>query len=84
MSTYGQVFGLPIVVTVPRKGCTYRTLYETIMGQINRYVTIPKEETNGETKEEENDKENDKEEGKEEEGQQKDEEKIMKSEGIVR
>ena len=79
MSTYGQVFGLPIVVTVPRKGCTYRTLYETIMGQIKRYVTIPKEETNGESKE----KESDKEEGKQEEGQQKDEGEILKSEGII-
>ena len=40
VSNYGQVFGLPIVVNVPRKGCTYRTLYETIMNHIKRYVNI--------------------------------------------
>ena len=40
VTTYGEVFGLPIVVNVPRKGCTYRTLYETIMNHIKRYVNI--------------------------------------------
>jgi ubiquitin carboxyl-terminal hydrolase 4/11/15 len=37
-TTYGQVFGLPIVVTVPRKGCTYKTLYDIICKQISRYT----------------------------------------------
>jgi uncharacterized UBP type Zn finger protein len=37
-TTYGQVFGLPIVVTVPRAGCTYSALYDTIRKQMNRYV----------------------------------------------
>ena len=39
MTTYGQVFGLPFVVTVSRKGCTYRALYDTIMSQITRFVS---------------------------------------------
>ena len=41
MTSYGQVFGLPIIVTVPRKGCTYRMLYETISSQISRVVLKP-------------------------------------------
>ena len=40
-TTYGQVFGLPIVVTVPRGGCTYRQLYSTILDQTKRYVSVP-------------------------------------------
>ena len=39
MTTYGQVFGLPVVVTVSRKGCTYQALYDTIMSQITRFVS---------------------------------------------
>lgn len=42
MTSYGQVFGLPVIVTVPRKGCTYRMLYETISSQISRVVNEPK------------------------------------------
>ena len=43
MTTYGQEFGLPVVVTVSRKGCTYRALYDTIMSQITRFVSkVPK------------------------------------------
>ena len=43
MTTFVQVFGLPVVVTVSRKGCTYRTLYDTIMSQITRFVSeVPK------------------------------------------
>ena len=34
------MFGVPIVVNVPQKGCTYHTLYETIMNHIKRYVNI--------------------------------------------
>ena len=47
VTTYGQVFGLPIVVNVPRKGCTYRTLYETIMDHIKRYVNISQDGRTG-------------------------------------
>ena len=32
-STYGTVFGLPIIITVPRKGCTYSSLYDIIVTQ---------------------------------------------------
>ena len=37
-TTYGQVFGLPIVVTVPREGCTYRYLYSAIIRRTSRYI----------------------------------------------
>ena len=44
-----QVFGLPIVVTVPRDGCTYRQFYNTLLAQTRRYVTVPTEDkTNSE------------------------------------
>ena len=52
MTTYGQVFGLPVVVTVSRKGCTYRALYDTIMSQITRFVIKPEKEKKGEEEEE--------------------------------
>lgn len=40
--THGcQLFGLPIVVTVPLKGCRYHTLYETILNQTKQYVKKP-------------------------------------------
>ncbi len=32
------VFGLPIIVTIPRAGCTKRYLYNTILKQTSRYV----------------------------------------------
>ncbi|XP_019850806.1 PREDICTED: ubiquitin carboxyl-terminal hydrolase 4-like isoform X2 [Amphimedon queenslandica] len=44
MTTYGQVFGLPVVVTVPRIGCKYRSLYNVIMSQITRMVIKPERE----------------------------------------
>ena len=47
VTTYGQVFGLPIVVNVPQKGCTYRTLYETIVDHIKRYVNISQDGRTG-------------------------------------
>ena len=47
VATYGQVFGLPIVINVPRKGCTYRTLYKTIMDHIKRYVNISQDGRTG-------------------------------------
>ena len=46
-TTYAQLFGLPIVVKVPRKGCTYRTLYKTIMDHIKRYVNISQDGRTG-------------------------------------
>ena len=51
VTTYGQVFGLPVVVTVSRKGCTYRALYDTIMSQITRFVIKPEKEKKGEEEE---------------------------------
>jgi len=35
---YHQLFGLPLVVRVPRVECTYRHLYSTIMTWCRRYV----------------------------------------------
>ena len=46
------MFGLPVVVTVSRKGCTYRALYDTIMSQITRFVIKPEKEKKGEEEEE--------------------------------
>ena len=40
-STYGSVFGLPLVVSVPRKGCSYQTLRSCILKHCTRYVKIP-------------------------------------------
>ena len=49
------MFGLPIVVTVPRKGCTYRVLHDTITSHISRYTKhlSKKDEKKEEEKEEE-------------------------------
>ena len=47
VTSYSQVFGLPIVINVPRKGCTYRSLYKTIMDHIKRYVNISQDGRTG-------------------------------------
>ena len=39
-STYRSVFGLPLVVSVPRKGCSYQTLRCCILNHCTRYVKI--------------------------------------------
>lgn len=77
MTTYGQVFGLPIVVTVPRKGCTYRTLYETILTQIDRCIIkldANKGTDNEGRREEEEEEEDEDREEKEARGEEKDQE----------
>ena len=88
MTTYGQVFGLPVVITVPRKGCTYRTLYDAIISQIGRFVikseeTTKPEEDSKNTKESEEGEKGD--EAKESEVKEEDdkEKEQSKTEGIV-
>ncbi|XP_065900687.1 ubiquitin carboxyl-terminal hydrolase 4-like isoform X2 [Dysidea avara] len=42
-SIYHQLFGVPLLVTVPRDGLTYRTLYGILLDHMRRYV---KKQTN--------------------------------------
>jgi len=44
-SSSKALFGLPLMVSVPKKNLTYRALYNILLERMKRFVSLPEEET---------------------------------------